>query len=175
MRRSEQTFFRKANKVQDLNASKVQEISKEFLLRNNNIFRSFRNLRGTSMYFEDVKKRLMATIRQNGSPTLFCTFGCAEFHWDYLVKSIYETVKRSKVSIEFIQNQEYSWKNKLVSENVVQSTVHFSKRTSKIFGMINKVAPFVHNGVEYFVDSYFYRVEFQVGLVLPSTFSFVFL
>ena len=40
--------------------------------------------------------------------------------------------------------------------------VHFSKRTSKIFGMINKVAPFVHNGVEYFVDSYFYRVEFQV-------------
>ena len=37
MRRSEQTFFRKASKVQDLTASKVQEISKEFLMRNNNI------------------------------------------------------------------------------------------------------------------------------------------
>ena len=163
MRRSEQTFFRKANKVQDLTASKVGQISKEFLLRNNNIFRSFKSLRGTSMYFEDVKKRLMATIRQNGSPTLFCTFSCAEFHWDHLVKSIYETVNRTKVSIEFIKDQESSWKNKLVSENVVQSTMHFCKRTNKIIGIINKTSPFIHDGVEYFVDNYFIRTEFQVG------------
>ena len=115
------------------------------------------------MYFEDVKKRLMATIRQNGSPTLFCTFSCAEFHWDHLVKSIYETVNRTKVSIEFIKDQESSWKNKLVSENVVQSTMHFSKRTNKIIGIINKTSPFIHDGVEYFVDNYFIRTEFQVG------------
>ena len=162
MRRSEQTFFRKASKVQDLTASKVKQISTEFLLRNNNIFRSFKSLRGTSMYFEDVKKRLMATIRQNGSPTLFCTFSCAEFSWDYLVKSIYETVNRTKISIEFIKSKDSSWKNKLVSENVVQSTMHFAKRTRKLIGIINKVNPFIHDGVEYFVDNYFIRTEYQV-------------
>ena len=79
------------------------------------------------------------------------------------MKSIYETVNRTKVSIEFIKDQESSWKNKLVSENVVQSTMHFCKRTNKIIGTINKTSPFIHDGVEYFVDNYFIRTEFQVG------------
>ena len=40
-----------------------------------------------------------------------------------MIKSIYETVKGTKVSLQFIEDQDSSWKNKLVSKNVVQSTL----------------------------------------------------
>ena len=35
-------------------------------------------------------------------------------------------------SIEDIKSKDNKWKNKLVSENVVQSTLHFQRRTQKL-------------------------------------------
>ena len=163
MIRSEKTYFRKAAKVPKLTPSVLQEIPKEMLQRYNTIFSTFKTIRGTSMYFQDVKKRLLATIRQKGSPTLFCTFSSAEFQWDELIQSIYETVTKTKVSLDFIRKQDSSWKNKLVSENVVQSTMHFAKRTEKLMTLLKKKSPFFHNGIQYHVVSFFYRVEFQVS------------
>ena len=57
MRRSEQTYFRKATKIQNLTANRVKDISKEYLLRYNNAYTTFKACRGTSMYYQDVKKR----------------------------------------------------------------------------------------------------------------------
>ena len=45
---------------------------------------------------------------------------------------------------------------------MIQSTIHFSKRTDKIMALLQKEGLFTHLGVEYRVESYFYRVEFQV-------------
>ena len=103
MKRSEQTYFRKATKASNLSAAKVEEIGKENLLRYDNAFTTFKTIRGTSMYYQDTKKKLMATIRQKGAPTLFTTFSCAEYDWNSLAKSIYETVNKKKVSIEDIK------------------------------------------------------------------------
>ena len=103
----------------------------------------------------------MATLRQKGAPTLFTTFSCAEFDWNSLAHSIYETVHKKKVSMEEIKNMSASDKNKLISENVTQSTVHFAKRTDKLMSILNKGGIFQHKGTDFKVDSYFYRVEFQ--------------
>ena len=149
MKRSEQTFFRKATKAPNLTAKKVQDISKEFLYRNNNAYTTFKTVRGTSMYYADVKKRLMAMLRQKGAPTLFTTLSCAEYDWDEMVQSIYETVNKTKVDLDFIRKQDNAWKNKIVSENVVQSTLHFAKRTEKLMSVLSKDEIFVHNGVKY--------------------------
>ena len=113
------------------------------------------------MYFQDAKKRLMATIRQKGSPTLFVTFSCAEYEWLELAKSIYETVHKTNITIEEIRNLPTVERNKLISENVVQSTLHYSKRTEKLMSLLKSGGMFLHNGEEYVVDSYFYRIEFQ--------------
>ena len=88
------------------------------------------------MYYQDIKKKLMATLRQRGAPTLFTTFSCAEYEWNSLAKSIYETVNKTEVSMDFIKGQTPAWKNKLVSENVTQSTIHFSKRTDKLMSFL---------------------------------------
>ena len=161
MKRSEQTYFRKATKAPNLTAKKVNEITKEHLFRYNNAFQTYKSCRGTTMYYQDIKKKLMATLRQKGAPTLFTTFSCAEFDWNFLAKQIYQTVNKTEVSMEFIKAQSPAWKNKLVSENVTQSTVHFSKRTDKIMRFISNKGIFKHDGIEFVADSYFYRVEFQ--------------
>ena len=154
---SKQTFFRQATKVPHLNAKSIDDTTKEFLMRNNSAFNVLKGIRGTAPYFEAAKKKLMAFIRQKGPPTLFCTFSSAEFDWNELVLQIYQTKKRQKFSIEFIEKQSSAWKNKVISENVVQSTMHFAKRTDKLMSHLSKVPVFEHDGVKYSVESFFYR------------------
>ena len=106
MKGSQQTYFRKATKVNNLTAKNVQDISKENLCRYDNAYTCFKSVRGTAMYYQDAKKKLMATLRQNGAPTLFSTFSCCEFEWNELVQKTYETVHKTKVDIEFIKDQD---------------------------------------------------------------------
>ena len=103
----------------------------------------------------------MALFRQHGAPTLFCTLSSAEFDWNELAQQIYQTKTRKKVSLAFIKSQTQAWKNKLISENVVQSTIHFSKRTDKIMSILSNLELFQHNDIMYKTSSYFFRVEFQ--------------
>ena len=114
------------------------------------------------MYFQAVKKNLMAFIRQKGPPTLFVTLSSAEFQWDEMLQRIYETTTNTKVSLDFIKSQDQSWKMKLASSNVVQATMHFSKRSSTLISVLTKNSPFSHDGIMYLVSDFFYRIEFQV-------------
>ena len=50
-KRSEKTFFRKATKVPNLNASLIGEITPEFLMRNNNAYTAYKTIRGTTPYY----------------------------------------------------------------------------------------------------------------------------
>ena len=166
MRRSEKTFFRMAAKVPNLTQSIISDLSPEFFKRYNQAFTTFKHLRGTAFYYQDVKKRLMAFLRQKGGPTLFITFSAAEFEWTHLALKIYETITKRPSTIDFIESQSISWRNKLIQENVVQSTIHFSKRMDKIIAFLNSKPLLVHNGVKFGVASYFYRIEFQVIFVV---------
>ena len=161
MKRSQETYIRKATKVPNLTAKIVNDVTKEHLFRYNNAFQAYKTCRGTTMYYQDTKKKLMATLRQKGAPTLFTTFSCAEYEWDGLAHSIYQTINKTKVSMDFIKEKSPSWKNKLISENVTQSTLHFSKRTDKIMSFLSSKGMFAHGGKNFSTDSYFYRVEFQ--------------
>ena len=78
-----------------------------------------------------------------------------------LVHSIYETTNRRKVSVAEIKKLTTAEKNKLINENVAQSTIHFSKRTEKLMSILSDGGMFIHGEKDYKVDSFFYRVEFQ--------------
>ena len=103
MKRSEQTYFRKAAKCPNLSAQVLSKLTPEVLQRYNTAFTTFKNVRGTAFYYQDVKKRLMAFLRQKGGPTLFTTFSAAEFDWDHLALKIWETVTNKPSSLEFIR------------------------------------------------------------------------
>ena len=138
----------------------VMNVDHEDLSRFNRSYQVFKNVRGTSMYYEESKKNLMALLRQNGCPSIFLTLSCAEFEWPELLKEIIETVYRQKVTKEYIDSLPNKVKNKLITDNVVQSTLHFQKRIDKLFSLM-KHDFFEGESETYHVSSYFYRIEFQ--------------
>ena len=117
-------------------------------------------MRGTSMYYEDAKKNVIAVLRQKGSPSLFVTLSCAEYSWHGLLREIMETVKGRKVTEDEIENLTTPERNRLISENVIQSTLHFQKRIEKELNLMT-YEKFFDDDCPYSVKSYFYRVEFQ--------------
>ena len=72
----------------------------------------------------------MATLRQKGSPTLFLTLSAAEFNWNNLFHQVLETELDREISIEELENMNISQteRNKIIAQNVVQTTVYFEKR-----------------------------------------------
>ena len=130
------------------------------LVRYNRAFQGFKALRGSQMYYEESKKQVMALLRQYGCPSVFLTLSCAEFDWEELVKEVMETVYRkpfTKQDIESLSKQE---KNKLISQNVVQTTLHYQKRIEKMFSLMG-YSFFDVGDKMYNDDAYFFRVEFQ--------------
>ena len=152
--------MRQATRVPNLSKETLKNIKQQDLSRYNRSFEVFKTMRGTSMYYEEAKKNVMAILRQNGSPSLFVTLSCAEYSWNSLLKEIFETVKNRETTEEEIENLSVQEKNKLISENVVQSTLHFQKRIEKELNLMthNK---FLSNEMDLCVSSYYYRVEFQ--------------
>ena len=74
----------------------------------------------------------MATIRQKGAPSLFITLSSAEYQWEGLLKAVYETVNRTPCTDEILEGMTTAEKNRLITDNVVQTTCHFQKRIEKV-------------------------------------------
>ena len=79
------------------NQTKGQKITAKTLLneqsRNNIVklddgYQIFKNIRSSPPYFENKKKNLMAMIRQLGIPTLFISLSAADTKWIDLLSSI---------------------------------------------------------------------------------------
>ena len=155
-----QTYMRQATKLPNLTKETMKNVNRQDLSRYNRSYEVFKAMRGTSMYYEEAKKNVMAILRQNGSPSLFVTLSCAEYSWNSLLKEILETVKNREVTEDEVQKLSVQEKNKLVSENVVQSTLHFQKRIEKILKLTTHTG-FLATEINYGVSSYYYRVEFQ--------------
>ena len=157
LKRCKNTFFRQATRLPTLNKDSLGDINLHDLSRFNRDYSVFKKLRGTAPYFEESKKQLMAHLRQNGCPTIFLTLSFAEFDWIELTKEVAETVYRRTFSWSDIEEMTTKEKNKLISDNVVQTTLHFSKRFQKLFSLMQ--CDFFGSGeMSYHVSSY---VEFQ--------------
>ena len=79
LKRCKTTYLRQAQRMPNLSRDDVLNIDPANLNRYNRSYQVFKNVRGTSMYYEESKKNLMALLRQNGCPTLFLTLSCAEY------------------------------------------------------------------------------------------------
>ena len=99
----------------------------------------------------------MAMLRQKGCPTLFVTVSCAEYKWQELVRQILETEWNQQVSMEYVEGLSNGERNKIITENAVQSTVHFQKRIEKLFNLFKYDDIFEG----FHVSDFYYRIEFQ--------------
>ena len=99
----------------------------------------------------------MAMLRQKGCPTLFVTMSCAEYKWKELVRQILETEWNQQVSMEYVNRLTDGERSKIITENAVQSTVHFQKRIEKLFNLFKYDDIFEG----FHVLDFYYRIEFQ--------------
>jgi hypothetical protein len=81
LKRCKETYLRQATKVPKMTKQDVLNVKHENLVRYNRTFEVFKTMRGTSSYYQQSKKNLMAMLRQKGCPTLFVTISCAEYKW----------------------------------------------------------------------------------------------
>ena len=160
LKRCKQTYLRQATKLPNLSKETLKNVKHEDLSRYNRSYQVFKTMRGTSMFYEEAKKNVMAILRQNGSPSLFVTLSCAEYSWDGLLKEILGTVLNKEASDEDVKKLSSQERNRLISENVIQSTLHFQKRIEKELKLMT-MPNFLNNDCKYSVSSYYYRVEYQ--------------
>ena len=114
---------------------------------------------------------------------MFITLSSAEYQWEGLLKSVFETVNGRPATDEDIQSMSSSERNKLITENVVQTTIHFQKRIEKIVRKLMEKG-YLEDGEELNAQSepnldpdssnasYFYRIEFQARGKYDVIFSF---
>ena len=157
IKRSLSTYLRQATRMPNLRKEDVLNLNHENLNRYNRTFQVFKTMRGTTSYYEESKKSLMALLRQFGGPSLFFTLSMAEFQWDSLFQEIMETVYRRKFTQEELAEIPSTERNRIISDNFVQSTIHFQKRIEKTFALMQHENFFG----TYHVAYYFYRIEFQ--------------
>ena len=157
LQRSKETYLRQARRIPDLSADVIKNLKHENLERYNRSFQVFKNLRGSSPYYEHAKKNLMACLRQRGCPSIFFTIACAEYKWDNLIKEIVEVKEKRRIDLSDIKLMNSSEKNKFLSENAVISTIHFHKRMEKLFKYFKQAEAFG----TFIMRDYYLRVEFQ--------------
>merc|ERR1711925_34549 len=74
-------------------------------------FKAFKNVRGTTPYFEAKKKELVAMIRQIGPPHIFFTKSAHETSMFVLMKSLQEKDKKNVITDEEINSMTKEEKN----------------------------------------------------------------
>ena len=164
IKRSIQTYMRQARKTPNITKEYVMDNSKKELERTNKTFAVLKNVRGTSMYFQHMKKNAMATIRQKGSPHIFFTISQAEFQNEDLFKKVVETALNRNLTKEEMKEMNFtaSEKGKIITDNVVETTIQFQKRLEKVLKFLQKKS--ICRGRakrKYKVVGFFYRIEFQ--------------
>ena len=71
--------------------------TKQEIVKYNDGYRIFKNIRSSPPYFEHKRKDLMAMIRQLGIPTLFISLSAADTKWTQLLQSIHLLIHKKKL------------------------------------------------------------------------------
>jgi len=130
---------------------------KETIVKYDDGYHIFKNIRSSPPYFEHKKKELMAMIRQLGIPTLFISLSAADTKWIELLKSIYILVHHKTITNNELENMSWSDKCELISKDPGTCARFFNNKVQKFIKHILK-SPHSPFGI---LTNSFYRVEFQ--------------
>ncbi|XP_070548510.1 uncharacterized protein [Ptychodera flava] len=143
----------KCYKVADLlNPEKVTE-----LLRLDDGFYIFRDLRNSPPYLEKRKKDVFAMIRQLGLPTWFTSLSSADTKWIDLHRILGVLVDGKHYTDDDLKAMDWATKTRLLQSDPVTCARFFDHRINEF---INTVLKSPHEPIGKLTD-YFYRVEFQ--------------
>lgn len=129
----------------------------EDLIQHDEGYRFLKAERNSPVYWEDIKKRIMAMIRQFGIPTFFITLSAAETKWKPLLKALLTNKLKRNVSDAEVENLTFIEKVTLIKEDPVACARYFDYRVRQLFTLFKKNYIFQHHCI---ID-YYKRTEFQ--------------
>ncbi|XP_062567926.1 uncharacterized protein LOC134230168 [Saccostrea cucullata] len=127
------------------------------LVRHDEGFFVFRQLRNSPAYLETRKKDVFAMIRQLGLPTWFMSLSAADTRWNDLIRALGVLNDGKEYTDEEIDNMTWFEKSKLVQKDPITCTRYFDHRF-RMF--MNSVLRSDHHPIGV-VKDFFYRIEFQ--------------
>ncbi|XP_060561861.1 uncharacterized protein LOC132721554 [Ruditapes philippinarum] len=128
----------------------------EQMVKKNEGYYLFKQLRNSPAYLETRKKDVFAMIRQLGLPTWFMSLSSADTRWIDLLK-VLSKLNNIEYSEEQISNMTWENKIKLIQKDPVTCSRYFDQRVQQFIKIILKSS---HNFLGHMSD-YFFRVEFQ--------------
>ncbi|XP_078328660.1 uncharacterized protein LOC144623788 [Crassostrea virginica] len=127
------------------------------LVRHNEGYFVFRQLRNSPAYLETRKKDVFAMIRQLGLPTWFMSLSAADTRWTDLIRALGILNDGKEYTDEEINDMTWFEKTKLVQKDPITCTRYFDHRFRMFMNIVLKSD---HNPIGN-VKDFFYRVEFQ--------------
>ena len=159
MKKQATIVFRKSAQTNKITATQV--IDKQFIdnaVNNDSAYRFLSAIPGTPPYFEAQKKKVMATIRQKGSYTLFITNSAAETRWPELLVILKKTVDKVDISENEAEEMTFEEKARLISTDPVTCAQYFYYRLKELWKTWDSEdGPFK----KYRIEDRFCRIEFQ--------------
>ncbi|XP_062615034.1 uncharacterized protein LOC134276764 [Saccostrea cucullata] len=127
------------------------------IVRHNEGFYVFKQLRNSPPYLETRKKDVFAMIRQLGLPTWFMSFSAADTRWNDLIRALGVLNDDKQYTDSEIESMTWTEKSKLVQKDPITCTRYFDHRFRTF---LNTVLKSDHHPIGK-VQDFFYRVEFQ--------------
>ena len=127
------------------------------LVRHNEGYFVFRQLRNSPAYLETRKKDVFAMIRQLGLPTWFMSLSAADTRWTDLIRALGILNNGKEYTDEDINDMTWFEKTKLVQKDPITCTRYFDHRFRMFMNIVLKSD---HNPIGN-VKDFFYRFEFQ--------------
>ena len=105
-------FAERKRRQQPLTAGDIQNNSfLQNMISDAELYASFKSIRGTPQYFQDMMLDVLAKVRKYGPPTFFLTFSAAEFSWTDIIKIV---AKQFGEDLTDDTINSMSWKDKVL-------------------------------------------------------------
>ena len=104
---------------QDITAGQLKDPNRlQRLINDDQVFASFKNIRGTPQYWQQMQLDMLAKLRQLGPYTFFITGSAAEFHWPQVIKIVAKQYG-TDLSTEEVNSMDWNTKRMWLQRNPV--------------------------------------------------------
>ena len=129
-------FMQRKQFQSDINAGKLLSSDNvRQMISEDQIFASFKNIRGTPQYFHNMMLDVLAKIRQFGVSTFFLTISAAEFQWPDIIKIVARQYGEI-LTTEQVNQMDWSTKTKYLKRNPVTVARQIDYIFRQAFGKI---------------------------------------
>ncbi|KAJ8676998.1 hypothetical protein QAD02_012785 [Eretmocerus hayati] len=130
----------------------------DHLIRQDEGYKFLRQIRSSPAYWDNVKKRVFASIRQLKLPHIYFTFSATETKNPDLLRILYKLRYEKNISLHEAMHLDMAMKTKLIRDDPVTCVRYIDNRFRKIIRILEHPdGPFK----EHFVVDHFSRNEFQ--------------